>query len=571
MPHQDGIIATVIICTFNRATLLRDAFDSVANQEFDKRNFEIIIVDNNSIDATPTIAQSLARSTDIRTLYVLEKQQGLSYARNAGLRAARGKIVCYIDDDIIVCRGWLRALIGAFTNPVIACAGGPVHPIWPKGRPSWLVPEWEWCLSINEFTIACKNREFTWPRDLPIGANIAFRKEVLHDMGSFATHLGRNGSRLLSGEEVDICKKIIKNGFKIACSPSAVAYHKIDVQRMEKKWFYKRLYWEGRTNALLEDRHPIKGIQKGMYNFFSTSCIDGIITFSKQCGEMVAIGYLDQSIRNGFIKAKKIIARFKWEILFSQLSSYFLRHPKNIPPAHMIFVGGGVNDFKKVGEMYLALLKEVGHLRKEDDILDLGCGIGRIALPLTKYLSLKARYEGLDIVNDAIVWCKRNISSRFDNFNFTCIDVYNGAYLPSGKIQAAELKLPYGDGIFDIVFLGSVFTHMVPHDIRNYVKEIHRVLKKGGRCFVTFFLINQESQDLIASKLSTIDFIYSTPEYYTTSMDCPENAIGLNEQWIIGLFHEFNFNVHANIYYGSWCGRNNPYPGTFQDIVLAFK
>lgn len=127
----------------------------------------------------------------------------------------------------------------------------------------------------------------------------------------------------------------------------------------------------------------------------------------------------------------------------------------------------------------------------------MGCGIGRKTIPLTKYLDKTGRYEGFDIIKTEVDLCKKRISTKYPNFHFQRVDIFNECYNPKGKYKASEFKFPFENEFFDFVVLGSIFTHMLPEDIENYLSEIARVLKKGGRFLITFFLLNKESLELI--------------------------------------------------------------------------
>jgi hypothetical protein len=142
------------------------------------------------------------------------------------------------------------------------------------------------------------------------------------------------------------------------------------------------------------------------------------------------------------------------------------------------FVGGG--DFYFVGLHIFAHLIKYAGLKPTDHILDVGCGIGRIAYPLSRYCSREARYEGFDVWEAGIEWARNHIASRRPNFNFQKVDLFNKLYNPSGQLSASDFTFPYEDQSFDVVFLSSVFTHMNAEEVRGYPKEIHRVLKPEG-------------------------------------------------------------------------------------------
>lgn len=238
-----------------------------------------------------------------------------------------------------------------------------------------------------------------------------------------------------------------------------------------------------------------------------------------------------------------------------------------IPPKWMLYVGPG--DFKAIGEKLLGHFIEPGGLKPGDTVLDVGCGIGRIAVPLTGYLKDGGSYEGIDIVADGIRWCKKNITPLFPNFHFYLANIYNETYNPKGKYKASEYKFPYEDETFDFVFLTSVFNHMLRQDIENYLSEISRVLKKGGRCLTTLFLLNKESLHLIDLKQSDFDFQYPFEGYRVNDKEKPGDAIAYDEAYIRQLYKNNNLEILEPIHYGSWCGRETCL--CYLDYVFAFK
>ena len=238
-----------------------------------------------------------------------------------------------------------------------------------------------------------------------------------------------------------------------------------------------------------------------------------------------------------------------------------------IPPKSIIFVGHG--DFEEIGQQFKGYFIALADLQPNHRVLDVGCGIGRMAVPLTNYLSKEGEYWGFDINKMGIEWCKRRISRRFSNFHFQHIDIYNKIYNPSGKVRARDLHFPFDHEFFDFVFLTSVFTHMLPSDIENYLSEISRVLKTGRRCLITFFILNEESENLIRSGHSTLDFRYNINGYLTINENDPEAAVAYNEEFVIRLFKKYGLQITQPIHYGSWCKRDSFL--TYQDLIIATK
>ncbi len=246
---------------------------------------------------------------------------------------------------------------------------------------------------------------------------------------------------------------------------------------------------------------------------------------------------------------------------------WYVNDAQLLPPPSLQFVGSG--DFEAVGEQFLGYFRDLGGLRPDDRVLDVGCGIGRMAIPLTRYLSAQGSYDGFDIVPHGIAWCSRRISKRFANFRFRLVAIRNSDYNPHGHIEAARFTFPYPDGAFDFVFLTSVFTHMLPEEVDNYLKETARVLAPGGRCFITWFLLTDESRRLIAQGKSTLPFAHALGDCLTTDATVRERAIAYDEGRVHDMYAASHLRLKAPAAYGSWSGRSDFL--TYQDVVVAHR
>lgn len=143
-------------------------------------------------------------------------------------------------------------------------------------------------------------------------------------------------------------------------------------------------------------------------------------------------------------------------------------------------------------------------------------------------------------------------------------------YNPKGIYNSSEYKFNYNDNFFDLAFLTSVFTHMHTHDVERYLSEISRVLRPGGRCMITFFLLNEESQGFINKGMATQKLTHQIDDVsFTKDKNVPESAIGFKEDYIKELYKLQNLNIIDPIQYGSWCGRENYL--SYQDIIIAEK
>jgi ubiquinone/menaquinone biosynthesis C-methylase UbiE len=164
------------------------------------------------------------------------------------------------------------------------------------------------------------------------------------------------------------------------------------------------------------------------------------------------------------------------------------------PDPDSIFVGDG--NFQAVGAEFLGHFIRKGGLLPGNRVLDIGCGIGRMAVPLTQYLDFaKGRYCGIDPVAGGIQWCQQKIASTYTNFEFRHLDIAHKLYNPKGAINGLELTLPYEDRQFDFIIMTSVVTHLPDEEVSAYLREVERVLAPGGRLFMTAFVVDSSAQE----------------------------------------------------------------------------
>jgi len=239
-----------------------------------------------------------------------------------------------------------------------------------------------------------------------------------------------------------------------------------------------------------------------------------------------------------------------------------------VPPRRMRSSVGDT-DFLQTGYEFLAHFQNHGGLRPEHRVLDAGCGIGRLAIPLTTYLSKSGSYEGFDIVRPSIKWCSENITPRYPNFRFQHANIWNKMYNPDGQLKAADFRFPYDNREFDFVFLTSVFTHMLRRDVNQYFSEISRVLRPGGRCLITWFLLNNESKRLIENGMSSLQFAYPIEDCLTIDPAVPEEAIAYKESDVLEMYQRHGIKLIRPIHYGAWCGRTDYL--SYQDICVGRK
>lgn len=246
---------------------------------------------------------------------------------------------------------------------------------------------------------------------------------------------------------------------------------------------------------------------------------------------------------------------------------YEFRHPDSLIAPPSLTPPG---DFQKIGREFKGHFIALGGLRPNHRVLDVGCGSGRMALPLLDYISAEGEYHGFDIMRRSVRWCQHKITPRFPNFHFYHSNVHNVYYNAKGKYAAESYVFPWDDAFFDFVFLTSVFTHMRRNAVAHYLAEIRRILKPQGRCFMTWLLLNDEAKAGIEAGRSTFRFMHAFEGCRVENPDSPEQTIAYEESRMFDMLSSQGFVVLGPVHYGRWSGqRVNAL--SFQDIVVVEK
>jgi GT2 family glycosyltransferase len=246
------MLASVIVCTHNRGSLLAEGVPQLLAQQLPGGPYEVLVVDNASSDDTPERVGDLIERFPGRLRYVREDRLGLSSARNAGIRHANGSIIAFIDDDAVPDHGWLASLVSAFDSSMVACTGGPVIPVLEDALPPWFSTKLQTYISI--FDKGSESIPLTY-NEYPFGANIAFRKTVFQTVGLFSVSFGRKGRSLMSYEETELCYRIERAGWTILYVPGASVHHTVHAERLSQDWFLRRFYWQGKSEAYFDLIH----------------------------------------------------------------------------------------------------------------------------------------------------------------------------------------------------------------------------------------------------------------------------------------------------------------------------
>lgn len=253
---------SVIICTYRNPLLLRECLISVLEQDIPSTQFEVLVVDNNSQDTTQAVVDDLCKQHP-NMHYLLEHSQGLSFARNKGIRESSGEIVVFTDDDAIVEKNWITNLTKCFklSNDIWA-VGGKTLPLWRTTRPEWITDDMLVSLSIRDY--GEEPRYLEWPERI-IGVNCAFRKYIFQKTGYFDEQLGRKGDTLYDQEDIEIQRIIHQLGKKIFYGPDAVAWHVITEHRTSIEYFNKRTDGHIRTCCIIDfKQNRVKFLKKAI-------------------------------------------------------------------------------------------------------------------------------------------------------------------------------------------------------------------------------------------------------------------------------------------------------------------
>ncbi len=234
------------------------------------------------------------------------------------------------------------------------------------------------------------------------------------------------------------------------------------------------------------------------------------------------------------------------------------------PPKGKIFIGPG--NFKFLGNKLKNDFIQYGGLQPQHRVLDIGCGIGRIAIPLTTYINEQGSYHGFDIVKEGIDWCESKIHKKFPNFHFKHIPLRNDLYNLETGNKAEEFKFPYNNSSFDFIILTSVFTHMQDKEVAQYLKEISRVMDKGATCFATFFVIDEASEAFL--KQSTDPFFKFDYGHYMLHDEKVKDAnIAFKMSFIQNMLDQSGLKIEA-FHHGWWSGKNKTECVDFQDVLI---
>lgn len=255
---MERVLTSLAIMTYNRAAMLASALKSVAASRVERPgDVEVIVVDNNSTDRTrQTVEEIRAADFPFSLRYVLEKQQGVAYARNRGIEESAGIYLAFMDDDQLLDDLYLSRIVPAFSSTGAACVGGRIFYYKNESLPDWLPPLLQYVgqcdFGDDVITLDARHSKLH-------AGNMAFERQELIDIGRFNVSLGRCGDSLLAGEEDELQTRLHAAGKKVVYDPGLVQYHYLAQARRTKRYWRRHYFDYGRTlyrTQLLEKKMP---------------------------------------------------------------------------------------------------------------------------------------------------------------------------------------------------------------------------------------------------------------------------------------------------------------------------
>ena len=239
-----GAKVSVIVCTWNRSETLQRCLQSLEAQALANDAYEVVVVDNRSIDGTPGAVAGFASGTDMTVRYIREDRQGLSHARNAGIETAAGELLAFIDDDCTVEPGYVEALLHAFEETGADLVAGRVTSVPPEDLMSDLPKRFDASKKLAHLDLGPERRAML-PHEYALGGNLAVRKSLAVEVGGFKHELGYSGESKVVGEDTEFCDRVRATGALMVWEPRAAVIHRVGPERFTRAAYRKAAFSYG--------------------------------------------------------------------------------------------------------------------------------------------------------------------------------------------------------------------------------------------------------------------------------------------------------------------------------------
>ena len=249
----------VVVPTYKRSNLLRLTISSLLQAPVPEgMDVSILVVDNNSNDDTESVVRELQSTASKRIVYIKETMQGLSHARNAGIRNGTAELIGFLDDDEEIEKDWFNVIFREFSDPATELIGGTSHPNWKAPVPPWLPPRYHMVLAVHPPTTrfafkTASDKDGLW------GGNAVFRRSVFERIGMYSTTMGRSSTGLLSSEDQELYNRVLGAELRGFHVPDLIMYHYIPADRVTRRYFRRWHYWHAVSCGVMdrETKEPV--------------------------------------------------------------------------------------------------------------------------------------------------------------------------------------------------------------------------------------------------------------------------------------------------------------------------
>jgi len=251
------MLISIVIATYNRSDKLKEVLESLLKQE--TRNlfdYEVILVDNNSKDATKQIVNDFQPRFKGRLKYFFEPVKGKTNAVNKGIHESAGAVIAFTDDDTVVDTQWLWNIVACFKDHPCDGMGGRILPLYPDGAPQWVKDNKKILAGpIVIYDYGEEVKKYGKPMFEFLGANFAFKKEVFTECGLFRTDIGPGLSTM--GEDTEFTHRVLEKGKNLYYNGKALVYHPVDPQRMTLRYIAKWDIALGRYRVVVDEKSEL--------------------------------------------------------------------------------------------------------------------------------------------------------------------------------------------------------------------------------------------------------------------------------------------------------------------------
>ena len=212
----------------------------------------------------------------------------------------------------------------------------------------------------------------------------------------------------------------------------------------------------------------------------------------------------------------------------------------------------GPGDFQSSGAALMEDLITYGGLESGDQVLDIGCGVGRVALPLAGFLGASGGYIGFDVSRRAVNGCRRRFAHRRPDFAFVWLDLRNADYNAGGAVAETAARFPCDDASIDLAFAASVFSHVQMATVSHYLVEAARALKPGGRLVFTAYALTPARREAVERGLTRLPFLPWRDGSMVMDPRSPERAIAHDAQALSQAIQAAGLRLAAPWRAGDW-------------------